>query len=236
MRAKKIRGAMKTLFAIDARIGRSKWRKAEPSKRKLTRDELISRLAVAEAKAGRAWNMISLAIPKAGEEVTPETFRWSLDWERIREARAKGEGTCLLRTNPGDCDPKTLWKKYMIQGEIEYAFRELKGDLGLRPVYHQLEDRIEAHIFTSFMALRPLTTLRALARRHAPGLTPRQTPRFLGNSAFFDANVESRASSDDEGVVAPDARYRHSRLSRSFAWGKEMRDETRRVAEAGDLG
>ena len=41
----------------------------------------------------------------------------------------------------------------MIQGEIEYAFRELKSDLGLRPVYHQLEDRIEAHIFTAFVAL-----------------------------------------------------------------------------------
>ena len=139
MRAKKIRGAMKTLFAIDARFGRPKWRKAEPSKRKLTRDELISRLAVAEAKAGRAWKMISLTLPKADEEVTPETFRWSLDRERIREARAKDEGTYLLRTNLEDCDPKTLWKKYMIQGEIEYAFRELKGDLGLRSVYHQME-------------------------------------------------------------------------------------------------
>ena len=93
---------------------------------------------------------------------------------RIREARAKDEGTYLLRTNLEECDPKTLWRKYMIQGEIEYAFRELKGDLGLRPVYHQLEDRIEAHIFTSFMALCLLTTLRAIAREHAPGLTPRQ--------------------------------------------------------------
>ena len=174
MRVKRIRGAMRALFAIDRRIGRSKWRKAEPSRQKLTRDELISRLAVAESRAGRAWKMISLTIPKADEEVTPETFRWSLDWERIREARAKDEGTYLLRTNLEECDPKTLWRKYMIQGEIEYAFRELKGDLGLRPVYHQLEDRIEAHIFTSFMALCLLTTLRALAREHAPGLTPRQ--------------------------------------------------------------
>jgi len=62
----------------------------------------------------------------------------------------------------------------MIQGEIEYAFRELKNDLGLRPVYHQLDDRIEAHIFTSFMALCLFQTLRAIAREHAPGLTPRQ--------------------------------------------------------------
>ena len=174
MRAKKIRGAMKALFAIDARIGRAKWKAAGPSKRRLGRDELISRLAIARTKAGRAWRLISVKLPKADEDVTPETFSWHLDWEGIREARAKDEGTYLLRTNLEDCDPKTLWRKYMIQGEIEYAFRELKGDLGLRPVYHQLEDRIEAHIFTSFMALCLLTTLRAIAREHAPGLTPRQ--------------------------------------------------------------
>ena len=174
MRAKKIRSAMKTLFAIDARIGRSKWRKAETPDRGLSRDELLKRLAVAESKAGRAWKMIAISIPKEGEKVTTETFRWHLDWDRIDEARANDEGTYLLRTNLPDCDPKTLWKKYMIQGEIEYAFRELKNDLGLRPVYHQLDDRIEAHIFTAFMALCLLQTLRAIAREHAPGLTPRQ--------------------------------------------------------------
>ena len=174
MRVKKIRGAMKTLFAIDARIGRSKWRKAEPSDRELSRDELLKRLAVAESKAGRAWKMIAISMPKEGEKVTPETFRWNLDWDRIDEARANDEGTYLLRTNLPECDPKTLWKKYMIQGEIEYAFRELKNDLGLRPVYHQLDDRIEAHIFAAFMALCLQQTLRAIAREHAPGLTPRQ--------------------------------------------------------------
>ena len=174
MRVKRIRSAMKTLFRLDERIGRAKWRKAEPSKRELTRDELIQRLAVAGSKAGGSWKMISITVPKEGEKVTPETFKWKLDWERIREARANDEGTYLLRTNLPECDLKTLWKRYMIQGEIEYAFRELKNDLGLRPVYHQLDDRIEAHIFTAFMALCLLQTLRAIAREHAPGLTPRQ--------------------------------------------------------------
>jgi len=174
MRVKKIRGAMQTLFALDARVGRARWRRAEAPKRALTRDELLKRLAVAESKAGRAWKMISVTLPAEGQAVTEESFRWKLDWERIREARANDEGTYLLRTNLPECDPKTLWKRYMIQGEIEYAFREMKNDLGLRPVYHRLDDRIEAHVFTSFMALCLLQTLRAIAREHAPGLTPRQ--------------------------------------------------------------
>ena len=174
MRVRKIRGAMKTLFAIDERIGRVKWGRPKPPKKALSRDDLIARLAVAKSRAGRAWKMISVKIPKEGEKVTPETFGWHLDWERIREARAEDEGSYLLRTNLPDCDPKTLWKKYMIQGEIECAFRELKNDLGLRPVYHSLDDRIEAHIFAAFMALCLLATLRAIARQHAPGLTARQ--------------------------------------------------------------
>lgn len=120
------------------------------------------------------WKMISVSIPGEGEDVTLDSFTWHLDWAKIREARRNDEGTYLLRTNLTDCDPKTLWKKYMIQGEIEYAFREMKHDLDLRPVYHQLDDRIEAHIFTSFMAFCLLTTLRAMAREHASGLTPRQ--------------------------------------------------------------
>ena len=59
--------------------------------------------------------MISITIPKEGEKATPETFKWKLDWDRIREARANDEGTYLLRTNLPGCDPKTLWKRYMIQ-------------------------------------------------------------------------------------------------------------------------
>ena len=65
---------MKTLFALDKRIGRGKWRTIEASERKLTRDELIRRLAVAESKAGRAWKMISVSIPGEGEDVTPDSF------------------------------------------------------------------------------------------------------------------------------------------------------------------
>ena len=174
MRIKKLRGAMKTLRALDARIGRTKWCPAPPLKRALSRDELISRLAVAKSKAGRAWKLISITIPTEGAPVTPTTFQWQLDWPRIREARSRDEGTYLLRTNLADCDPKHLWKKYMLQGEIEHAFRELKNDLGLRPIHHRLDDRIEAHIFTAFMALCLLSTLRALSRASAPGLTPRQ--------------------------------------------------------------
>ena len=65
--------------------------------------------------------MIDVTMPKEGYTVTAESFSWKLNWPRIWEARDEDEGTYLLRTNLPECDPKTLWKKYMIQGEIEYA-------------------------------------------------------------------------------------------------------------------
>ena len=163
-------------------------------------DELMKRLAVAESKAGRAWRMICITIPEEGKEVTVDSFTWHLDWAKIREARKNDEGTYLLRTNLTDCDPKTLWKKYMIQGEIEYAFREMKHDLGLRPVYHQLDDRIEAHIFTSFMAFCLLTTLRAMARERAPGLTPKQIIANLKTIKMVDVVMPT---SDGRVVTLP---------------------------------
>ena len=62
------------------------------------------------------------------------------------------EGRYLLRTNLTAADPGTLWGFYMQLVRVEEAFRTLKGDLALRPIYHQLERRIEAHIFVAFLA------------------------------------------------------------------------------------
>ena len=57
--------------------------------------------------------------------------------------------------------------------EIEQAFKELKHDLAIRPVFHQREERIEAHIFVAFIAYCLYVTLKHLARPCAPGLTPK---------------------------------------------------------------
>ena len=62
------------------------------------------------------------------------------------------EGRYLLRSNLRGEDPATLWRYYMQLAEVEQAFKELKHDLAVRPVFHQLDGRIEAHIFVAFPA------------------------------------------------------------------------------------
>jgi len=71
--------------------------------------------------------------------------RWS-DWAEL------SEGCYLLRTNLTDIDPKTLWKRYIQLTEAEWAFRIVKDQLVIRPIWHQKADRVKAHILVCFLA------------------------------------------------------------------------------------
>lgn len=102
----------------------------------------------------------------------PETFPFSLNRKKLRKAR-RGEGTYLLRTNLTAEKPEELWKQYIVLTEIEQAFKELKNNLAIRPIHHQKDERIEAHIFVSFLSYCLQVTLKQRAKAKVPGLTPR---------------------------------------------------------------
>ena len=69
------------------------------------------------------------------------------------------KGAYLLRTNCEETDPALLWKWYIQLTQAEAAFRTAKSDLGLRPVFHQKQDRVQAHILVCFLALALWRTL-----------------------------------------------------------------------------
>jgi hypothetical protein len=79
----------------------------------------------------------------------------------------------LLRSNLTEEQPTHLWHLYIQLTQVEEAFKNLKGDLSLRPLFHQKEARIEAHIFVAFLAYCLHVTLRRWLHDLAPGLTPR---------------------------------------------------------------
>jgi len=106
------------------------------------RDLLLRKLGGAEQKAGKIAKVVQVRIsPQGGLEFT-------LDRKRLKEVRNR-EGRYLLRTNLGSEDPVRIWQAYMQLSQVEEAFRTLKGDLSLRPIYHQRADRIEAHLLFS---------------------------------------------------------------------------------------
>jgi transposase len=133
----------------------------------IDREELLMKLGAARAKARAAWRLIDV-------EVAPDsaTFTFALNRNKLRQVRRR-EGRYLLRTNLCGQEPARLWQFYIQLVEIEAAFKNLKDDLQLRPIYHQLENRIEAHIFVAFLAYCLHVTLRARLKPLAPGLTPR---------------------------------------------------------------
>ena len=99
-------------------------------------------------------------------------FRYALDRKKLRQARRR-EGRYLLRSNLTEGDPAALWGYYLQLVQVEEAFRTLKGDLAVRPIHHQEEWRIEAHIFIAFLAYCLHVTLGRRLKGLAPGLTPR---------------------------------------------------------------
>ncbi len=133
----------------------------------LDREELLMKLGAARARAWAAWRLVNV-------EVAPEgaVLRFTLDCTKLRQVRRR-EGRYLLRTNLTGKDPAELWRFYIQLVEIEAAFKTMKDDLQLRPIHHQLEQRIEAHIFVAFLAYCLHVTLRARLKPLAPGLTPR---------------------------------------------------------------
>ncbi len=152
---------------------RKLWRRLHELRgQSLKRDELLLKLGAAKKEAGRAWHLVDIRLPEAGQAVTPETFTFALRRDRLRRARRR-EGRYLLRSNLTGEDPATPWRYYMRLTEIEQAFKEIKHDLAIRPIFHQREERIESHIFVAFMAYCLHVTLKNLARPCAPGLTPR---------------------------------------------------------------
>jgi transposase len=145
----------------------------ELRQQKLTRDQLLIKLGAAKKEAGpAAYRIIDIQLPEKDQPVTLETFNFRLNWQRLREA-CRREGSYLLRSNLTNSDPAKLWTFYLQLIEVEQAFKELKGDLAIRPIYHQTDARIDAHVFVAFLAYCLQITLKQRLRSLAPGLTPR---------------------------------------------------------------
>lgn len=149
----------------------------------LTRDALLMKLGAAQTKAPGAWRLIELELAERGA-----SFTYRLDRDKLRQVRRR-EGRYLLRTNLTESDPAKLWQFYLQLVQVEAAFKTLKGDLAIRPVFHQDEKRIEAHIFIAFLAYCLHVTLGQQLKALAPGLTPRAVLEKFAAVQMIDVYV-----------------------------------------------
>ena len=164
--------------AIRRRKLKRLWRRLNElaAMKRQTREQLLMRLGAARQDAGQFWKLV---------QIQTEPFAFTLNRSALRQMRRR-EGHYVLRSNLSARDPAMLWRMYMRLGEVEQAFKELKNDLGLRPIHHQLDHRIEAHIFVAFMAYCLQVTLKNLLREHAGGLTPPRVMEQMASIQMLD--------------------------------------------------
>ena len=150
---------------------------------KLSREELLMRLGAARKQARTAWRLVTIDVAADSAALS-----YRLDRAKLRRARRR-EGRYLLRTNLTDDNPARLWGLYLQLVSVEEAFRNLKGDLAIRPIFHQDETRIEAHIFIAFLAYCLHVTLARRLHALAPGLTPRSVIEKFAAVQMIDLHV-----------------------------------------------
>jgi transposase len=134
-------------------------------------------------------------LPSAKQAVTRETFTFRVRKEKLREAELV-DGHYLLRSNQMGEEPAVLWERYIrltqvqltqVQlTQVEAAFKSMKGELGIRPIFHQLQRRVEAHVFVAFLGYCLLVTLKSRLAAYAPGLTPKAVLEKLGKIQMID--------------------------------------------------
>jgi transposase len=176
MRLRKLRALIKRLKEL------------QNYKKQLTRDQLLVAVGQAKEQAGRAFRLLDIHWPEPGQQIDAQTFTFRLVLSRYRQWYRR-EGRYLLRTNLTQSDPKVLWEYYLQLVAIEAAFKNLKDDLQIRPVFHKKEDRIEAHIFVAFLAYCLHVTLRRWLRDLAPGLTPRSALEKFAAVQMIDVHL-----------------------------------------------
>ena len=165
-------------------------------RRRITRDALLKKIAVLQKEAGQVASLVKIREPKVDEPVNRQTFVCTLDRAAWRAAQER-DGCYLLRGHlpwadfPAGLDRQasTLWGWYMQLVQVEEAFKTLKSDLALRPIHHQIEQRVEAHIFVAFLGYCLTVTLRMKLRARAPGLTPRAVLQALSAIQMVDVTI-----------------------------------------------
>jgi transposase len=150
---------------------------------KLTREALLMKLGAAQSKAPAAWRLVSVEMAVDGA-----SFGYWINRRKLREVRRR-EGRYLLRTNLTESDPAKLWEYYIQLVAVEEAFKTLKGDLSLRPIFHQKESRIEAHIFIAFLAYCLHVTLGHRLKHLATGLTTRSVLEKFSAVQMIDVHI-----------------------------------------------
>ena len=143
---------------------------------------MLLRLGRIQASHPQVADLYEMAV-KDSKEGPRLIWRQKPEQQQWLEAR---EGAYLLRTNLTVNGAADLWKKYMQLTEVESAFRTLKSELAIRPLFHQLEKRVKAHVLVAFLGYALQVTLKHLLKRSGSEYSPGEALKRLGEIRSVD--------------------------------------------------
>ena len=159
----------------------------------------LGRLKERYWRAASAFYVCIAAIPKPKGKARL-SIRWTRN-QRWSDWTALSEGCYLLRTNLRDLDPATLWKRYIQLTEAEWAFRISKDELEIRPIWHQKEERVLAHILVCFLAYALWKALAQWMRGAGLGDAPRTLVEEFAKIKSGDVVLPARWADGTERIV-----------------------------------
>jgi transposase len=166
--------AMHEKFVLRLQAGLQRMQAAAESGRlkdEATAGERLGRLKQRNWRASHAFDVTIKKLDKPrGKQRLEITWRANAQFDDWRQL---ADGCYVLRSNLTDVDPATLWRRYIQLTEAEWAFRITKDELAIRPIWHQKEERVRAHILVCFLAYAMWKTLAGWMRGAGLGDAPR---------------------------------------------------------------
>jgi len=151
IRRRQRRGLAESLRQLQARVAQGKLK---------NRDKIWQRVGRLQERYPKARPFVTVAVRQRGKPA----LTWTWDVARFRAALA-ADGAYVLQSNRGDWTPQEFWETYMQLAVAEKAFRVLKSELCLRPIWHQYSGRVQAHVFVCVLAYALWKTLDHLAKQ-----------------------------------------------------------------------
>lgn len=162
-------------------------------KRKWKKETIDRRIGGVMVKNSRAAGLFEVEVAEAADGRTTIAWRKNDAW---RDWAKASEGCYLLRSNVTDWTPEDLWKAYIQLTEAEAAFRIHKSDLRIRPIWHQREERVLAHILVCFLAYVLWKTLSQMVNSAGLGDEPRRVLEELGRINLVDVVLPTKSGID----------------------------------------
>jgi transposase len=176
MRWRQVRGLMRGLVCLRRSIRRGRLK--DPAK-------ILMRVGGLSERWRRAWPYVSV-------DWAQGRLTWQWDREALRLASLR-DGAYLLRTNLQEHNPESLWRMYVQLTEVEAVFRAMKSELAIRPIWHWVGRRVEAHVMVAFLGYCLWVCLKQKLRAVAPSLTPWQLLDQFGRIVQVEVWFKLRA-------------------------------------------